>query len=85
VRLGYAEPLSEEAYAALRRIPGVMGVEHEGRSARVRIHGDVAATVAALQAVATPASVDMTRLSLDDIFLFYAQPGQTIQPQEVRA
>ena len=85
VRLSYAEPLSEEAYAALRRIPGVVVVEREGRSARVRVNGDVATTVAALQAVATPANVDTTRLSLDDIFLFYAQPALNSQPREVRA
>jgi ABC-2 type transport system ATP-binding protein len=85
VRLGYTEPLSEEAHVALRRMPGVVAVEREGRSARVRVHGDVAATVAALQAVAAPASIDTTRLGLDDIFLFYTQPGQNIQPQEGRA
>ena len=36
-------------------------------------HGDVAATVAVLQTVATPSTVDTTSLSLDDIFLYYAQ------------
>lgn len=87
VRLGYAEPLSEEALMALRRFSGVIQVEREGRSARVRIHGDVAAAVAALRAVATPATMDITHLSLDDIFLFYAQQTQIheTQAQEVHA
>jgi ABC-2 type transport system ATP-binding protein len=85
VRLSYAEPLSDETYATLRRIPGIVWVEREGRSAQARIHGGVAATVAALQAVATPTGIDTTRLGLEDIFLFYAQPAQNSQSGEVRA
>jgi ABC-2 type transport system ATP-binding protein len=73
VRLSYGEPPGDEVLAALRRVPGVGQVEREGRSARMRIHGDVAAAVSALQAIATPATVDTTRFSLDDIFLYYAQ------------
>jgi ABC-2 type transport system ATP-binding protein len=73
VRLSYSEPPSDEVLAALRRVPDVGQVEREGRSVRVQIHGDVAATVAALQTVATPSTVDTTSLSLDDIFLYYAQ------------
>jgi hypothetical protein len=73
VRLSYGEPPSDEVLAALRRVPGVGLVEREGRSARVRIHGDVAEAVNALQTVVTPATVDTTGLSLDDIFLYYAQ------------
>jgi ABC-2 type transport system ATP-binding protein len=73
VRLSYDEPPSDEVLAALQRVPEVGQVEREGRSARVRIHGDVAKAVNALQAVKTPATVDTTSLSLDDIFLYYAQ------------
>jgi ABC-2 type transport system ATP-binding protein len=71
-RLSYREPPSDEVLAALRRIPGVGLVEREGRSARVRIHGDVAQAVSALQTVVSPATVDTSSLSLDDIFLYYA-------------
>jgi ABC-2 type transport system ATP-binding protein len=75
-RLSYSEPPSDEVLAALRRVPGVGLVEREGRSVRVRIHGDVANAVTALQTVAPPATVDTTSLSLDDIFLYYAQEVQ---------
>jgi ABC-2 type transport system ATP-binding protein len=73
LRLSYSEPPSDEVLAALRRVAGVGQVEREGRSARAHIHGDVAQVVNALQAVATPATADITSLSLDDIFLYYAQ------------
>ncbi|MGO8948899.1 MAG: ABC transporter ATP-binding protein [Ktedonobacterales bacterium] len=73
VRLSYSEPPSDEALASMRLVPGVGVVEREGRSARVRIHGDVAETVRALQTVETPTTVDTTSLNLDDIFLYYAQ------------
>jgi ABC-2 type transport system ATP-binding protein len=73
VRLSYEEPPSDNVLAALRQVPGVGQVEREGRSARVRVHGDVAKAVNALQTVATPATIDTNSLSLDDIFLYYAQ------------
>jgi ABC-2 type transport system ATP-binding protein len=73
VRLSYSEPPSDEVLAAMRRVPGVRLVEREGRSARVRVHGDVAEAVNALQTIARPTTVDTTSLSLDDIFLYYAQ------------
>jgi ABC-2 type transport system ATP-binding protein len=73
VRLSYGEPPGDDVLAALRRVPGVGLVEREGRSARVRIHGDVAGAVEAVRRIATPTTVDTTSLSLDDIFLYYAQ------------
>ena len=73
VRLSYEEPPSDDELAALQRVPGVARVEREGRSARVRIHGDVAQAANALQTVARPVTVDASSLSLDDIFLYYAQ------------
>lgn len=73
VRLTYSTPPSDEALAALRRIPDVMRVEREDRSIRALVHGDVAAIVAALQTASTPATVDTTHLSLDDIFHLYMQ------------
>jgi ABC-2 type transport system ATP-binding protein len=73
VRLSYREPPSAEVLAALQRVPGVTSVEREGRSARVRVHGHVAEAVNALGKIETPATVDTTGLSLDDIFLYYAQ------------
>jgi ABC-2 type transport system ATP-binding protein len=73
VHLSYAEPPSDEVLAAMRRVPGAVLVEREGRSVRVRIHGDVAVAVSALQSIATPVSVDSASLSLDNIFLYYAQ------------
>ena len=72
VRLGYTEPPSDDALAALRRVPGVVRVERDGRSVRARVDGDVAAVVAAFQStMPTPATVDTSYLSLDDIFLHY--------------
>lgn len=76
VRLSYDEALSDEMVAALRRVPGVGLVEREGRMARVHVHGEIAQALKALQTVATPATMDTTSLSLDDIFLFYAQEIQ---------
>jgi ABC-2 type transport system ATP-binding protein len=73
VRLSYEEPPSDNVLAALQQVPDVGLVEREGRSARVRVHGNVAKAVNALQTVAAPATVDTTGLSLDDIFLYYAQ------------
>jgi ABC-type multidrug transport system ATPase subunit len=73
VRLSYGEPPSNDVLMAIQRAPGVVRVEREGRSVRVRVHGDVPTTVNALQAIAVPATVDSTSLSLDDIFLYYAQ------------
>jgi ABC-2 type transport system ATP-binding protein len=73
VRLSYGEPPSDDVLAALRRVPGVGLVEREGRSARVRLHGDVTAAARALQTIATPTTLDTASLSLDDIFLYYAQ------------
>jgi ABC-2 type transport system ATP-binding protein len=72
VRLGYTELPSDDALAALRRVPGVVRVERDGRSARARVDGDVAAVVAAFQSsMPAPATVDTSYLSLDDIFLHY--------------
>jgi hypothetical protein len=76
VRLSYSEPPSDEVLAALRRVPGVGLVEREGRSMRVRVHGDVAEAVNVLRTIATPTTVDTTSLSLDDIFLYFAQEVQ---------
>jgi ABC-2 type transport system ATP-binding protein len=73
VRLSYSEPPTDDVLTAIRRVPGVGLVEREGRTARVRIHGDVARAVVALHAIATPATFDIASLSLDDIFLYYAQ------------
>jgi hypothetical protein len=72
VRLGYTELPSDDALAALRRVPGVVRMERDGRSVRARVDGDVAAVVAAFQStMPTPATVDTSYLSLDDIFLHY--------------
>jgi ABC-2 type transport system ATP-binding protein len=73
VRLSYSEPPSDEVLAAMRRVPGVGLVEREGRSLRARVHGDVAAAVDALRTIVSPATVDTTSLSLDDIFLYHVQ------------
>ena len=73
VRLSYAEPLRDDALMALQRVPGVARVEREGRSVRVRVHGDVPAAVDALRTIASPTTIESTGLSLDDIFLYYAQ------------
>jgi ABC-2 type transport system ATP-binding protein len=72
VRLSYGEPPTDDVLMALRRVPGVGLVEREGRSARVRIHGDVPQAVNALHSIASPATVDTANLSLEDIFLYYS-------------
>jgi ABC-2 type transport system ATP-binding protein len=76
VRLSYAEPPTDGVVTALGRVLGVGLVEREGRTARVHIHGDVPRAVDAIHAIATPLTVDATALSLDDIFLYYAQEVQ---------
>ncbi len=76
VRLSYDEPPSDDLLMALQRAPGVARVEREGRSVRVRIHGDVPTVVNELRTIAPPATVDSANLSLDDIFLYYAQEVQ---------
>jgi ABC-2 type transport system ATP-binding protein len=76
VRLSYGEPPTDEVLTAIRRVPGVGQVEREGRTARVRVHGDVPRVVKTLHSIATPATVDTASLSLDDIFLYYAQEVQ---------
>ncbi len=76
VHLSFVEPPGDEVAQALQRTPGVVRVEREGRSARVRVVGDVPATVAALRTISHPATVETDGLSLDDIFLYYAQEVQ---------
>src|SRR5262245_47898041 len=76
VRLSYGEPPSDDVMRAFERVPGVVRVEREGRSVRLRIFGDVTAAVAALRTIAAPSTLDSTGLSLDDIFLYYAQEVQ---------
>jgi ABC-2 type transport system ATP-binding protein len=73
VRLSCAEPLRDDALMALQRVPGVVRVEREGRSVRVRVHGDVPTAVDTLRTIASPTTIESTSLSLDDIFLYYAQ------------
>lgn len=73
VRLSYSEPPGDEMLQTLQHVPGVVRVEREGRSVRVRVVGDVPATVAALSAMSLPTTVETNGLSLDDIFLYYAQ------------
>jgi ABC-2 type transport system ATP-binding protein len=73
VLLSYAEPPSDEALTALRRTSGVVHVTHEGRSVRAMVRGDVSAVVAALGVIASPTTVETSALSLDDLFLYYAQ------------
>lgn len=73
VRLSYAEPLRDDALMALQSVRGVARVEREGRSVRVRVHGDVPAAIDALRTIASPTTIESTGLSLDDIFLYYAQ------------
>ncbi|HEV8194895.1 MAG TPA: ABC transporter ATP-binding protein [Ktedonobacterales bacterium] len=77
VHLLYAEPPSDEAAASLARVPGVMQLQREERSVRVRLSGDVTASIATIRGLSpSPISVDTSYLSLDDIFLSYMQESQ---------
>jgi ABC-2 type transport system ATP-binding protein len=73
VRLSFSEPPTDEVLAALRQVPGAGLVECEGRTVRARVHGDVPAAVNALHTIAPPATVETTGLSLEDLFLYFAQ------------
>ncbi len=76
VRVSYAQEPDEQVLASMRRVPGVLALEREGRSMRVRVRGDVEAAVTALRALAPLESVETTHPSLDDLFLSYVLEGR---------
>jgi ABC-2 type transport system ATP-binding protein len=77
VCLSYDEPPTAEMLLAMQGVPGVGRVDHEDRSVRIQMHGDVSATVGKLRSIAPPLLVDTTRLSLEEIFLYYAKEVQS--------
>jgi ABC-2 type transport system ATP-binding protein len=78
VRLAYSESPSEALLDALRRVPGVIHLDCEGRGVRVRLTGDVPLVVAALRAAGSqPVAVETSYLSLEAIFLYAMQEGRS--------
>ncbi len=69
--VSYKERPTAAQVDAIRGLPGVAGVEQEGRNARVLVRGDaelLAGTIAADPAVL---NVDTSHLNLEDLFLEY--------------
>ncbi len=74
--LSFADPLEDEQIHALQRIPGVCSMEREGRSVRLRLEGDVDTAAAALRTTSpAPIDVDVTHLTLEEIFLQVMEQG----------
>ena len=75
--VSYANPLEDEQLHTLQRIPGMRSMEREGRSVRLRLEGDIDTAVAALRATSpAPISVDVTHLTLEEIFLQVMEQGE---------
>lgn len=73
-RIAYAEVPPEEEIEALRRLPGVRGIEREGRGVRVGVRGDVDAVRRALESRPHELrDLDSTGMSLEDIFVAYVE------------
>ena len=73
-RLAYAETPPNEEVEALRRLPGVEGLEFEGRSVRLKVRGDVEAVARVLETRPYKLlDLDSTGMSLEDIFVSYVE------------
>ena len=74
VRAVYAEAPPDEEMRALRGLPGVRGLEREGRGVRLRARGDVEAVEWALRDRPHPVlDVDVVGMGLEDIFIAYVE------------
>ena len=72
LKLTYVELPQAAEVTALRSLPGVMGLEQEGRSVRVLTNGDVVALSQTIQARPHAlCDVDIVDLDLEDLFLIY--------------
>lgn len=75
-RVVYEEVPPEDEIRSLARLPGVTGVEREGRGVRVAARGSVKSVEAALKERPYEVrDVDSYGLSLEDIFLGYVEDG----------
>ncbi len=76
-RVVYAETPPEAEILALRDLPGVRGIEREGRGVRLRVRGDVGAVERSLRDRPYQVlDVDTAGMSLEDIFVAYVEEGR---------
>ncbi len=76
-RVVYAETPPDEEVRALRDLPGVRGIEREGRGVRLRVRGDVGAVERSLRDRPYQVlDVDTAGMSLEDIFVAYVEEGR---------
>jgi ABC-2 type transport system ATP-binding protein len=74
IRVVYAELPPDEEVRALRGLPGVRGMEREGRGVRLRVRGDIEALEGSLwDRPHRVLDVDATGMSLEDIFVAYVE------------
>jgi ABC-2 type transport system ATP-binding protein len=73
-RIVYAEVPPEGELHAIRNLPGVKGVEREGRGVRLRVHGDVEAAGRTLRdRPHVLIDIDSVGMTLEDIFVAYVE------------
>ena len=76
-RIAYEEVPPEGEVRALRELPGVRGVEREGRGVRLQVRGDTEAVYGALEARPYAVrDVDGIGMSLEDIFIAYVEEAE---------
>ena len=74
IRAVYAEAPPDEEIRALRSLPGVRGLEREGRGVRLSVRGDVEAVEGSLRdRPYRVLDVDSVGVGLDDIFIAYVE------------
>jgi ABC-2 type transport system ATP-binding protein len=77
VRVTYAELPPESELDALRALPGVVNVEQEGRSVRLRVRGDADALATSVQERPYALrDVEVVNLNLEHIALAYLMEGR---------
>ena len=74
IRAVYAEAPPDEEIEALRSLPGVRGMERDGRGVRLSVRGDVEAVGSSLRDRPYPVlDVDAVGMNLEDIFVAYVE------------
>ncbi len=74
LRVVYAEAPREDEVLALQDLPGVKGVEREGRGVRLRVRGDAEALERSLwEGPREVRDVDVVGMGLEDIFVAYVE------------
>lgn len=75
-RVAYEEAPPDEEISALRSLPGVLGVEKEGRGVRLRSRGGVESVRQALSSRPRKVlDIDEMNQNLEDIFVQYVEEG----------